>query len=333
MAGGDMCVQLTNDDAQISKMSCIERGYFQDNFLHFFVRRRARRSPLINRGYYSRVMALRNLLYQFLGRANMFPGQPLQVLSLGAGYDTTFFQLEAQGLAPARFYEVDLREVTQRKAATIAAVPDLRDRLGASAAVDAEAGIVSSERYSLLPADLREPEALAPALRAAGLDEAAPTFVLAECVLVYLAPEEGAALVRCLGALLRCAAFVLYEQIRPDDAFGQQMVRNLESRGCPLRGLPGTPDLEAQRRRFTDNAWQRAEAADMDIIHRCHLDPIDRQRAERLEIFDEFEEWHLIQAHYCIAVGINDDRGFFQGVSFPKFPQRQLPGRALPNAA
>ena len=50
-------------------------------------------------------------------------------------------------------------------------------------------------------------------------------------MLVYLAPEEGAALVRCLGRLLRCAAFVVYEQIRPHDPFGQQMVLNLQV--CP----------------------------------------------------------------------------------------------------
>ena len=48
--------------------------------------------------------------------------------------------VQAQGLAPARFYDIDFREVTQRKAASLAAVPDLRDRLGAGAAVSAEAG-------------------------------------------------------------------------------------------------------------------------------------------------------------------------------------------------
>lgn len=55
-------------------------------------------------------------------------------------------------------------------------------------------------------------------------------------MLVYLAPEEGAALVRCLGRLLRCAAFVVYEQIRPHDPFGQQMVLNLQacSKAPPL---------------------------------------------------------------------------------------------------
>ena len=47
-------------------------------------------------GYYSRVMALRHLLLQFLGRGKASSGPPLQVLSLGAGYDTTYFQLEVR---------------------------------------------------------------------------------------------------------------------------------------------------------------------------------------------------------------------------------------------
>jgi hypothetical protein len=28
---------------------------------------------------------------------------------------------------------------------------------------------------------------------------------------------------------------------------------------------------------------------------RLHLDPEDKARVERLEVFDEFEEWHMIQ--------------------------------------
>ena len=50
------------------------------------------------------------------------------------------------------------------------------------------------------------------ALQKAGMDPALPTFVLAECVLVYMEPAESAALVSCLGALLSTAVFVLYEQ-------------------------------------------------------------------------------------------------------------------------
>ncbi len=43
-------------------------------------------------------MALRQLLFQFLGRVDAVPNQSLQVLSLGAGYDTTYFQLEVRCL-------------------------------------------------------------------------------------------------------------------------------------------------------------------------------------------------------------------------------------------
>ena len=57
----------------------------------------------------------------------------------------------------------------------------------------AEEGRVLTPRYRLLPADLRDPPQLEAALEAAGLDPAAPTFVLSECVLVYLQPQHRCA--------------------------------------------------------------------------------------------------------------------------------------------
>lgn len=47
-----------------------------------------------------------------------------------------------------------------------------------------------TDRYCLLPIDLREPSQLEAALEEAGLDPAAPTYVLSECVLVYLQPQH-----------------------------------------------------------------------------------------------------------------------------------------------
>ena len=35
--------------------------------------------------------------------------------------------------------------------------------------------------------------------------------------------------------------------------------------------------------------------------------PQDKARVERLELFDEFEEWHMIQDHYCIVVAVNEE--------------------------
>ncbi|CAM6090468.1 unnamed protein product [Calypogeia fissa] len=39
-------------------------------------------------------------------------------------------------------------------------------------------------------------------------------------------------------------------------------------------------------------------------------------RIERLEIFDEFEEWHIMQEHYSVAFGINDPTGILEHVGF-----------------
>jgi O-methyltransferase involved in polyketide biosynthesis len=38
-----------------------------------------------------------------------------QVICLGAGFDTSFFNLAAAGVAPARYIEIDFPEVRERK--------------------------------------------------------------------------------------------------------------------------------------------------------------------------------------------------------------------------
>ncbi|PRW45066.1 tRNA wybutosine-synthesizing 4 [Chlorella sorokiniana] len=425
---GDQAVVDTNDDAQLSKLSCVRHGYFQDAFVHHFVRRPTRRSPLINRGYYSRYAALRNLLLQFLavgkqgnGSSNGSSGhsgsssdgssgslaggsaaqpasqaagnpaeQPAQstgqqqqqqqqpadpppaaagqagsqqpssaaqqqadgqqpqgsgpqqqgeaplrrqVLVLGAGYDTAYFQLAAAGIRADKYIEVDFLQVTQKKAAAIQQLPDLLELIGgpdAASSISPEEGRIVTDSYCLLPVDLREPGQLAAALEAAGLDPAAPTYVLSECVLVYMRPQHSREVVRWLAEHLHCAAMVVYEQINPHDAFGQQMLLNLESRGCALLGIEATPSLDSQRQRFLECGWHRAETRSMDHVYSQCIDPADRRRIERLEIFDEFEEWHLIQQHYCIAIGVKDSSGLLARFGLPQFAQPQV---LLPQSA
>jgi tRNA wybutosine-synthesizing protein 4 len=80
-----------------------------------------------------------------------------------------------------------------------------------------------------------------------------PTFIIAECVLIYLDPTPTGAIVSWASEKFSTAVFFLYEhvksfhhalfcclyvafgiadyvlmQIHPDDAFGEQMIRNLE---------------------------------------------------------------------------------------------------------
>ena len=61
--------------------------------------------------------------------------------------------------------------------------------------------------------DLRDLGALQSLLQSAGFQPNVPTFVLAECVLVYMEPHESAALVKHLGQQLPSAVCVVYEQV------------------------------------------------------------------------------------------------------------------------
>jgi hypothetical protein len=73
--------------------SCVKLGYLQDPFVHLFVKRPSKRPPLINRGYFSRVYAIRALIKDFL---TVTTDGPRQIIQLGAGYDTSYFFLKVR---------------------------------------------------------------------------------------------------------------------------------------------------------------------------------------------------------------------------------------------
>ena len=47
------------------------------------------------------------------------------------------------------------------------------------------------------------------------------------------------------------------------------------------------------------------ESLSMDTIYATRLNGEgEKTRIERLEMFDEFEEWELLQSHYCITLAV-----------------------------
>ena len=65
-------------------------GYFKDDFSKIFLKTKKKMFPIINRGTWARVFAYRSLIKRFL---TAFKENSVNILSLGAGYDTTFFWL------------------------------------------------------------------------------------------------------------------------------------------------------------------------------------------------------------------------------------------------
>jgi len=326
-------VQNTADDAILSKISAAKLGYFNDEYIGVFGSAFSnhssahKRSPLINRGYYSRVAGVQEIIDQFL---HLYGKHGItQIVSLGGGFDTTYFRrLEKDpSSAPTLYIELDYERVCRTKA-NIIRKNEIFTKLFSANELNRSPECSDSELhcggYHLLSADLRYPEQVQTALEKCNVDWNQPILFLSECVLVYMHAHESSPLINWISSQIHesngMGMFVIYEQIRPDDPFGRVMVENLQSRGCPLLSLSNHPSLESQEERFKQLGWTYSHARDMNDIYLNVIPTTDRLRAEKLEMFDEFEEWFLIQAHYCICVSaitsqrldVVQDMSFFQ---------------------
>nr|BAD95220.1 hypothetical protein [Arabidopsis thaliana] len=53
-------------------------------------------------------------------------------------------------------------------------------------------------------------------------------------------------------------------------------------------------------------------------VYGSFVDTQEKRRIERLELFDEFEEWHMMQEHYCVTYAVNDAMGIFGDFGFTR---------------
>lgn len=291
--------------------------------------------PLINRGTFARAASVRSVVMRFIETASSSvppasaptsgsgsAGPTCQVVSLGAGMDALPFDLHARGMLGdsnsgctggyrCRYIEIDAVEIVRRKANAIMAHHErlfaghAPMRVSSTSESGSSAAYVIDGVYGLAVADVMKEEELRYALRACGFDERLPTLFVMECLLVYWKRAEADALLRTL-ATACCAgqsAAVVYEQVRPGDAYGTQMMRNLRERGCPLLGVSESPSQMEDRLR--EAGWTSAAARDMLQVWDSSglVPPEHRRHACSIEPLDEVEEWNMIQRHYALAVG------------------------------
>mmetsp|Transcript_55136 Transcript_55136/g.118387 ORF Transcript_55136/g.118387 Transcript_55136/m.118387 type:complete len:414 (+) Transcript_55136:73-1314(+) len=311
----DGAVQVTHVDAALAKVSCAQLGYFEDRWTELLIRntRPQPRSPMIHRGYYSRVAAIRSSVLRFLELCP--PGGGVQIVNLGVGFDTTYFWLRED---PVRwrddivYFEVDFPEVLSKKVSALLKRRSLWPLLGG----DSQEELISSEMSAAgtrvvrtqhcrhVPADMRIAPELADAMASAGFRGDVPTLFISECVLVYMQSLHGDGIIDWAANAVPDApsAMVVYEQTNPNDPFGKVMVDNLTQRGCPLLSIFDYPSLASQRERYLQRGWERCNLANMNEVYEKHLDRAEVERIQRLELLDEFEEWHLIQQHYFLLI-------------------------------
>lgn len=306
--------------------------YFQDPFLRFFVEKPTRRIPLIHRGYYLRHVAITRCVELFLSHYETSP--QVNIISLGSGFDTLFFRLLAQRQFTGKlsFTEVDCDAIINAKTKLLnddgvraGLFPKDEDRLSVSIPTDGKVawqGQLPEASYSLIPCDLGDINRLDSTLEAARVDRAIPTLILAECVLSYLAPEKGTALLQWIAKSFPCGSMALYDPIgleatgeddkektdKETDAFGSTLQRYFAVKGCTLRGARGFKTAADHARRFLSlGHWKRCRILDMNGVFAACTSAEEKRRLTALEPFDEYADWVLCNAHYAIYVADNSN--------------------------
>jgi len=295
----DCAVQGTNDSSIMSKCSTAKHGYFDDKFLQYFVAKIQRRAPLIHRQYFVRAAAMEYCFEKFLQH---YSHSEKQILLLGAGFDSTFFRLKEKGfLHNTLMFEVDFPEVMRRKLLLIEHHGELNSCLHNKKTKDLSPNcLMSSEHLRMLGVDLTQLKLLTSSLEQAGCDFSKPTIIVSEVVLAYMKARDSTAVVHWCIATFPHAMFVLYEQIRPEDAFGVFMQRHFNNIGSTLRTLNTYPTIDDQLSRFHKANWVNVHAMNINQFYYSVLSAEQRRYVESLEPFDEFEEFHLACAHYVL---------------------------------
>ncbi|XP_065540992.1 leucine carboxyl methyltransferase 1 isoform X1 [Lathamus discolor] len=291
--------------SQLPLRFAVSVGYWKDPYIQYFVRQaKERKAPEINRGYYARVHGVSYLIKAFLKKTEC----NCQIVNLGAGMDTLFWRLKDENLLPKKYFEVDFPMIVARKIHHIKSKPPLSKPImeshsGDSLLIDSHS--LDSSRYSIQGADLRFSSELEEKLKKHNLDVHLPTLLVAECVLVYMTPQQSASLLKWAASTFPVAMFINYEQVNMTDRFGQIMIENLQRRQCNLAGVEVCKSLESQRERLLLNGWETAHAIDMMKVY-SFLPQADVKRIEGLEFLDEKELFEQLMQHYCICWASKD---------------------------
>ena len=209
-------MQSTNDDATQCKLSAVRLGYWQDRFIGEVSRQqgRERRAPEIHLGYYARVAGVRALIDKFLEACDT----TVQIISLGAGFDTLFWRLLEEGRPVRNFIEVDFAGVTARKCLLIKKSKELMGPLaGEESDIRLSKTDLHGSNYHLVAADLTDLANLERKLSESEVSYSCPTLILAECVLVYIEQNKTSQLMTWLANKFSSCAFINYEQLNMND--------------------------------------------------------------------------------------------------------------------
>ena len=199
-----MSLASTNDDSTCCRNAASSAGYIKDDYVSYFTKR-SKSFPLLNRGTAVRTVALNALIEKF-----KIKFKTVQIISLGAGFDTRFFNWESHDRSNLFYWEIDVPEVIGKKAMIIKKTDCLYSQLSNANLFN---GGFKSDNYNLISGDLNNPSEIKEKLSSFGINFQLPALFLSECCLIYLKVEQCSALIQEFVNMFQNCAFLIYEQV------------------------------------------------------------------------------------------------------------------------
>ncbi|KAI5795572.1 leucine carboxyl methyltransferase-like protein 2 [Geopyxis carbonaria] len=192
-----------------------------------------------------------------------------------------------------------------------------------------------SKEYLALGCDLRDLKNLQKIFERHGLQDCAVLFT-AEVSLTYMDCESVDALIKW-AASFPDARFSILEQFLPSGAehpFARTMIKHFNSLNTSLQSISTYPLLQDQVNRYSSRGWKSVDACDLLAFWLNQISNEEKERIEKVEGFDEWEEFWLFCQHYFILYAHNGsgtasnvfrkDNTAWNGGEYCNFPTRPV---------
>ena len=237
-------VQSTSNDALKTKISCVLNNYYKDPFILYMEPGSNHKKflPLINRGTYCRVFAINSKLHELINnfqKLSDFKDSKINIIILGSGFDTTYFNLMSEGYSNIEVYEYDYKEIIDKKLKLISKSKELINIVNKN-----------KNNYHLINCDITNKKLFEESLNNIKTAENDLTIIICECLLVYIEEKVTIEMISCLTNKFSNVYLLEYDLIGPDDPFGKEMVDNLKTRDIYLKGFDDVKNINDQINRL-----------------------------------------------------------------------------------
>lgn len=341
----DLAIQGTNNSSIASKRS-VELLYlpkltsannFQMNknkelleYFKYFVPKKIKRSPCINRGYWLRLFAIRSRLNSIIEQIPQ--NKKVVVINLGCGYDPLPFQLldtsnvhSQQYHDRVSFIDVDYSDLLKIKIELIKTIPELSKIIGLAEDDEyidtSNVDVLTTPNYQARPCNLNDSVMFSALLNECQLND--PNIIkvfIAEVSLAYMKPDRSDSIIDACSKMEN-SHFIILEQLIPKgpfEPFSKQMLAHFKRNDSPLQSVLTYNTIDSQVERFNGLGFPHVNVGDMFQLWES-ADEMTKKELLEVEPFDELEEFHLFCHHYVLCHATNNTQfSFTHGFKFDR---------------